>query len=806
MVYRFSWLAGIAAITLAFWELTALLRNSPTGTPWQIGILIATVLGAGITWTAIAYRANAVVVVVVNLVAFVITAGVLVAPDTLWGVFPTGATWDAAWYELQRATEIIRYGVEPVRPLPGIVLMLAALFWTLGFLLVAGLLNRRPFVAVLTPLIVALQFVIIDRRPKSLVHLAVFVTVVALSLLAIRLDERDAGSGRLQRVNGTTRPTNRPSPAVVSMLVITLVLSLTTVAIAGESVPDDGLMTWRQPAGFSDDYSGSVSYNPFTSIKTQVISQTNNPLFRAEIVGADPGLVRFRTVTLDRYENGRWMSDRGHTRLYQVDDPPWIDPAQDYQGETNDVRADIRIENLASPWLPAPATPYAVLAQDDDDQRSLRVRRLDGSIILPGDRTYDGMVYAVRADVPRFDGRAVAALVRAEDGSLSPLFEEALAEGETIPDLDEPREPRELPDAEYWLEYPTEELGEDFDSISADVVGNVSTNFEKALALENWFRASGAFTYDTEVPAGFATSDVVEWLSEPDDENPFRRHGYCEQFATAMALMARSVGVPSRVVLGFTPGTRINDTTVQVMDRNAHSWVEVWIPSYGWMAFDPTPRSRYAAPTMDQTLEEELGFSPAEYIDDIPNPTFDIAGDLLSADLNRLNPDLDRTGFVGSSGGASEPSSPFDLPAWLRTLAVVALVTVLIAGGIPLVKWLRRRRLRARLASGDVTAAWEDIVDRLADLREPVDPSATPREAARAVDDTLVPLADTYDRAVYGVGSTDTIVREATDARIRAEQHLATRYSVLHRLRALYRPSKVIARVERFRRNLNSRK
>lgn len=811
MVYRYSWIAGIAAIGLAYWELTSLLRDSQTGTPWQVAILIATLLGAGITWTAIAYRAHALIVITVNLVAFVITAGILVAPDTLWTIFPTWATWDAIASEFGRAMDIIRYGVEPVRPVPGMVMLLAGLFWTLGFLLVAGLLNGRPFVAILTPLIVALQFVIIDRRPKSLGHLAVFVGVVAFALVAIRLDERDAGTGRLQRVNGTTKPTRRPSPAVVTMIVGTLVFSMTAVALAGDRVPSEGIVTWRQPAGFSDDYSGSVSYNPYTDIRAGLISQTNTPLFRAEISGADPSTVRFRTVTLDRYENGRWRTER--IQAVPAEDEPWIDATQQYRGETDEVEAVIRIDKLAQPWMPAPTTPNAVIAEDRDDQATLRVRRLDASLYLPGDRTYEGMTYAVRAEVPRFDGPTVAALARTEEGRLSPLFTEAEEDGRVIGDLPSLPDALELPDEEFWLEYPRADLGARFVFLAEEVVGNVETNFEKALALEDWFRDSEEFTYDDDVPGAYTTADVYTWLTDDDgsltDAAGFSwaRHGYCEQFSTAMALMARAVGVPSRVVLGFTPGTQINDTTVQVMDKNAHAWVELWIPSYGWMAFDPTPRSRFSAPTVDETLEEQLGFSPADYIDDIP----DLSLVDFEGDEGGLNPAIfqqgeERDSIFVPGGGSDEATSGFQAPAWTApVLAVAALLAVLVAG-IPLVKWFRRRRLARRLAAGDVAAAWEDIVDRLADLREPVDPAATPREAATAIDDAFVPLADTYDRALFGASIGTALVDDATDARLRAEQHLTTRYSTGERLRALYRPSRLITRLQRLRREFRLRR
>ena len=66
------------------------------------------------------------------------------------------------------------------------------------------------------------------------------------------------------------------------------------------------------------------------------------------------------------------------------------------------------------------------------------------------------------------------------------------------------------------------------------------------------------------------------------------KRGYCQHFAGAMALMLRFLGIPARVAAGFTSGKR-EDGGWTVTDHNAHAWVEVWFPEYGWLAFDPTP-------------------------------------------------------------------------------------------------------------------------------------------------------------------------------------------------------------------------
>jgi transglutaminase-like putative cysteine protease len=793
MVYRYSWIAGIAGIGLAYWELSSLLRPSTSGTSWQVAIIVAVLLSMGVTWTALAYRANVWLAMIGNVVAYTLVVGLLVAPDTLWGIFPTADTFTAIQSEFARALEIIQHGVEPVRPVPGLIMLFAGLFWILGFLLVAGLLNSRPFVAVLTPIIIALQFVIIDRRPKSLVHIAIFVGVAAFALVAVRLDERDHGTGRLARTNAVTAPSRRPSFGIAMLLILTIVASLTSVVLAGDRVPSDGVVSWRSPAGYSDDYAGSGTYNPYTDIRANLIQQSNNPLFTATIEGVDPATVRFRMVTLDIFQNGRWMPNR--VRAYPLEEEPWISEPQRYRGPTTPIAVSVKVQNLQMPWLPTPVTATAATTEDRSDFAALRTRRLDGSLYLPGDFTREGMEYAVLAEVPQFTAADFARLARGEDGGLSPLFEAAEEDGRSLGSVTGETTFAELPDEEYWTQYP-DDLGTRVAVEARRVTANMDTNFERALALEDYFRYTGDFTYNTSVPTNFTTDNVGNWLF--DETNDFTRNGYCEQFATTMALMARTLGMPSRVVLGFTPGRLINDDTVQVMDRNAHSWVEIWIPSHGWMAFDPTPRGDYTLPTTNDAFREALGFSAADYADAIPDLTLlNLGGtdELLEA-LLRGRDDVDLPLFTPS--GTDTESAGFTLPNWALPIAVMIAFIALIALTAPVAKWFRRRRRARRLANGDIAAAWEDITERLSDLGETVDAAATPLEMADSIDEAFVPLARSYGDALYGEKESSTaVIDRATDAHTRAEQHLTTRYSRSQRIRAVYRPTRIRRRLRR---------
>jgi hypothetical protein len=264
--------------------------------------------------------------------------------------------------------------------------------------------------------------------------------------------------------------------------------------------------------------------------------------------------------------------------------------------------------------------------------------------------------------------------------------------------------------------------------------------------------------------------------------------------------MGRTIGIPSRVVLGFTPGEPIGDNLVQVRDRNAHAWVEMWIPAYGWMSFDPTPRVGYAAPTANEDLAEILNFSPADYVDQIPEPDIETASDRGGPTGGPFLPREEPTsGFAPFGGFADTASSWIDLPRWVPWFVGGVIVVGLLALVIPASKWWRRRRHLRSLRQGDIAAAWEDITDRLADLGDPVRPSETAMETARAYDDAFVPLAVTFDESLYGEReSTTAVIDQAEEAHAEALDYVAGRYSTKERTIAAFRPTRMLEKWSSF--------
>ncbi len=111
--------------------------------------------------------------------------------------------------------------------------------------------------------------------------------------------------------------------------------------------------------------------------------------------------------------------------------------------------------------------------------------------------------------------------------------------------------------------------------------GGVNPEDAKARAIEKYLRTNYGYTLKL-LPAT-VQDPLANFLFE-------RRKGHCEYFASAMAVMLRTVGIPSRVVTGFASGTYNPLTGWQVVRASdAHSWVEAWIPGHGWTTYDPTP-------------------------------------------------------------------------------------------------------------------------------------------------------------------------------------------------------------------------
>ena len=133
------------------------------------------------------------------------------------------------------------------------------------------------------------------------------------------------------------------------------------------------------------------------------------------------------------------------------------------------------------------------------------------------------------------------------------------------------------PPDDLVLEYPDDLPGVVSD-LATEVTAGAATDYDRMIALQDWLRSE--FTYDLTVAA---SDDTIEMFLQT-------RSGSCEQFASTFAVMARTLGIPSRVAVGFTPGEPNADGSYSVFGKNAHAWPQVWFDGIGWVDFEPTPQ------------------------------------------------------------------------------------------------------------------------------------------------------------------------------------------------------------------------
>ncbi|MEE9227970.1 MAG: DUF3488 and transglutaminase-like domain-containing protein [Acidimicrobiia bacterium] len=778
MAYRLTWIAGLGLLGLVIARLSRLLLPTESGLPWPVVLIMAAALGGIVTWAATQARLGAGWVVLINVVLFGLFLFIYVGGDIAESAIPPLDVIDDVRHEMGDALTVFRFSAPPVVPLVGLVALIGVLLWVLTGLAVWGVLRNNPYLAVVPPVVLYLQLAVIDRQDAAWGWMLAFLVLVGLGLVAIAADQRSggshAGSGfQAARVRGVAVP-------LLSVAVVAAGALAATSAL-GDQVPQSGVFDWRTQAGLGAGY-GSISYNPFIDIQRSLVSNSDTPIFTAKLEGENTDNVYWRLLTMDTFNGDWWYASAAE--LESIQDTRWERDDFAFRGRTESISAEVTILKLQTQWLPAPYSPTSVESNARLIDNTTRIRPDDASIHIDG-VTRSGMVYQLTADIPQPDVRILAG---GRDGSLSPLFE-AAAQESRFPPVPAPGSSLELPTADHER---YTELPRDFppaiSKLARDLTFGLKTDYEKGLALENYFRAPGSiFTYSIDIPPNERNSGLEEWLL---GDSPGSRTGYCEQFSASMGVMARSLGIPTRTVLGFTPGQlRSNGITTVILDRNAHAWVELWMPSQGWVRFDPTPRGDGVNPS----TSANLGFDLDRYLEQVAadeQARLDNAPVPPAVPPRELDPGNDEifvsSGFLDSVGG-------FQLPSWLIPSILWTLVIGLAAGIVPFLKRRRRRYRLRRLDDGDVEAAWAEMVDHLLDSGFRVDPASTPSEVAAVTDVAMGPLASVYSESTYGPESempaeaveTAAASLHATVTRMRSRMSRWERTRRIYRMKSL---------------------
>ena len=283
----------------------------------------------------------------------------------------------------------------------------------------------------------------------------------------------------------------------------------------------------------------------------------------------------WRTTTLDLVSDNHWSEDLfwldqvdGEKRALQL---PQLVPARAAK-PVNWLEQTVQVEALVDDHLAAAGTPVGL-----DASRFGTVFQLSGGVLRVRDPVRAGQRYRVWSYAPDPSPRALAAAPFRTPPAATRFLE---VDGRVFPDFATPQRERAM---QAFLRDPSY-VGYGWHRTLYDVAhrvtGKATTQYGAVLALESWFRQTGGFRYD-ESPPRTSGPPLVDFVTRT-------KAGYCQHFAGAMALMLRLLGIPARVAVGFTSGTRDGDAWV-VTDHDAHAWVEVWFAGPGWIPFDPTP-------------------------------------------------------------------------------------------------------------------------------------------------------------------------------------------------------------------------
>ncbi|GIH37200.1 transglutaminase [Microbispora corallina] len=280
-------------------------------------------------------------------------------------------------------------------------------------------------------------------------------------------------------------------------------------------------------------------------------------------------------------------------------------------------------------------------------------------------------------------------------------------------------------------------------ALAKRVTSGATTQYQRAVKLQNWFTHTGKFTYNIRA-SGSGRQALSHFLFD-------ERSGYCEQFASAMAVMARMLNIPARVAIGYTGGTKIGDKwTVRVHD--AHAWPELYFAGVGWLRFEPTPAGAAGQGTAEApqyTLPVTPSAGPSAGPSSGPATGTDDSDTLGRP--SRPNPrQIDRD--LGAVPLAPAPGMP--VIAKVGVGAAVVLLLALIPAAARLLSRSRRGRVlgrtappagavpaRAATAGGDdragrrppADAAWLELCDTLTDLGMPRRRDESPRALGRRI-------------------------------------------------------------------------
>ncbi|MCU1674046.1 MAG: transglutaminase domain protein, partial [Frankiales bacterium] len=598
-----------------------------------------------------------------------------------FGLIPTGKTVSTLRALVQDSAEDISQLAPPVPTSPGLVLI--AVLGVGAVALVVDLIAVVAGRAAIAGLPLLVLFAVPSAVRTGGVGWLPFALGAAgwLSLLLVEGGERvsrwgtplksdrptyeDATLGRVGRRIGA-------AALGVAVFVPALIPGLDARLVGGGGGDGDG----------SGGSRTTTTYNPITRLRSDL--RLPEPRLVLTYRTDDPAPDYLRLTTLDLFSDAGWAASKltGSTRSNSVKtDLPT--PVGLSSVDTRPVRETITIKDLDARWLPTPFPPRKVEVKGPwlYDRRSETIFGIrTGTRDLT--KSYTVEASRVLPDRGVLDGLSVAGL---------------------------PTELQSYADPPVVTPY--------VQQLTERIVAAQTTPYGKVAAIQRYFGTDGfSYSESSRVPGIDTPSALEDFLKG--------KTGFCEQYASAMGAMIRVAGVPARVGVGFTAGTKTKDGRWIVTTDDAHAWPEAWFAGAGWVRFEPTPRtdgratvpSYAAAAAVGAAVDEgPLGADPQVGAGDAGVNDGGLSDKLTNVDAE---PPV-------SSGDGTAADQPGQSGPPVALLAVVALV---LLAGLP---WLLHAlRSRHRWAGDGPLLAWSQVRDDAVDVGHRWRTADSPRAAA----------------------------------------------------------------------------
>ncbi|GAA1969749.1 hypothetical protein GCM10009718_01600 [Isoptericola halotolerans] len=566
------------------------------------------------------------------------------------------------------AGDVIRSEVAPV---PGTLpIALLAVGGTLAVLLLADALVgglRWPAAAGL-PLLALWcpPLVLVGEVPT-----AVFVVVVASLLLILSVSIDDRRPARTERPPAPVRRAEGARAVTTTAVAVVVAVAAGGVAAASSNLPGYA-GAWYQSFTTTGD---TIQLAEDLDVLSSLTERSHEVVLTYTGDGQDLGPLR--TYTATAFDGRRWQ--RGEERSGQPFEAQSLLWPDDLDTGTLGSRQDVAVTvgALRDDQLPVTVEPRRVDAGGTWGYDPLRDE-------VVGDRTDVGDVYVLGVRHRELDPERLrdAGPGVAEDAYLA------------------------VPDTEH---------SEEVAAIAADVVAGTDNAYDQAVALQQWLRDPATFTYSTQLPRGGTGDPVWDFLQH--------RTGYCVQFATTMSVMARTLGIPTRLGVGFLPGDSVEEPATgeerwQVTGQESHAWPELYFDQIGWVRFEPTPATQTGA-APEYTTATAAAPAPADQPQELPPPAAE-------------RPEPEETTAAPTEPAVAVGPEPGDAaPAWVWILVAITLVA---GGWSAAFLWRRRRRATGPV---DAESAWQRVITTLERDGVTLPAPTTPRQAPQAVIDAV---------------------------------------------------------------------